>query len=139
MIIRSYDYDGGHISTALQRFEVQIQVFENINWFLSDPDPKSLSLFGKNYDRNSLFAEEAAGLQRGVGVGGELLGLLVLLVEDGDEVSGLRLVQGHPLVVELLLLHLHQVAAPVQPKLYHSLQELLGPEVKPIFLWNDAK
>ena len=49
MIIRSYDYDGGHISTALHRFEVQIKVFENINWFLSDPDPKSL--FGKDYDR----------------------------------------------------------------------------------------
>ena len=97
------------------------------------------SFIEKYFWINSLFAEEAAGLQRGVGVGGELLGLLVLLVEDGDEVPGLGLVQGHPLVVELLLLHLHQVAAPVQTKLYHSLQKLLGPEVKPIFLWNDVK
>ena len=36
----------------------------------------------------------------------------MLLVEHGDEVAGLRLVQGDPLVIQLLLLHLHQVGAP---------------------------
>ena len=61
---------------------------------------------------NSLFAEQTAGLESGVGVGWELLGLLELLVEHGDEVAGLRLVQGHAPLVQLPLLHLHQVAAP---------------------------
>ena len=42
---------------------------------------------------DSLFAQQAAGLQRGVGECGECLGLLLLLVEHGDEVAGLGLVQ----------------------------------------------
>ena len=38
--------------------------------------------------------------------------------------SRLSLVKCDPLVIQLLLLHLHQVAAPVQAKLYHILQQL---------------
>ena len=37
----------------------------------------------------------------------------MLFVEHGDEVARLGLVQGDPLVIQLLLLHLHQVGAPV--------------------------
>ena len=36
----------------------------------------------------------------------------MLLVEHRDEVAGLGLVQGDPLVIQLLLLHLYKVGAP---------------------------
>ena len=70
-----------------------------------------------------LFAEQTAGLQCCVCIGRQLFGLLVLLVEGGDVVPRLGLVQCHPLVIQLLLLHLDQVRAPVQTKLNHILQQ----------------
>ena len=47
--------------------------------------------------------------------------------------SRLRLVQYYPFVIQLLLLHLHQVIAPVQAKLYHILQQL-----SVLLLWAES-
>ena len=73
---------------------------------------------------NLLFAQQSAGLKCCVGKLRQHLGFFLLLVEDGHKVPGLTLVQRDPLVIQLLLLHCHQVAAPVQPKLNHILQQL---------------
>ena len=51
-----------------------------------------------------LFAEEAACVERGVGVLGQVLGPLLLLVEHRDKVGRLRLAQLDPAVVQRFLL-----------------------------------
>ena len=73
-----------------------------------------------------LFAEKAASVESGVGIFGQVLGPLLLLVEHRDKVGRLRLAQLDPAVVQRFLLQYNKSFIPVTMLLKTLVQNSLS-------------